>query len=98
MTDANGDHVQPLPVLWPGLVGIRLAIQGRVCAPNLQTPGPSFPAPDFFSNTLIVTFGCPPTNPTWRHLIERTGARALRGAVDAGAGAERSAPAAFGGR
>lgn len=64
VTDANGDHVQPLPVLWPGLVGIRLAIQGRVCAPNLQTPGPFFPAPDFFSNTLIVTFGCPPTNPT----------------------------------
>lgn len=61
LTDVNGDHVAQVPLLSPSLAGIQLSLLARVCSPNFQTQGPLAPLPDFFSNTLIVRIGCPPT-------------------------------------
>lgn len=39
-------------------LGLEVIFQGRVCAPG-GIPGPFAPLPDFFSNAVVATIGCP---------------------------------------
>ena len=42
----------------PALLGMQYVLQIRICAPN-GPPGPLAPLPDWATNALLVTIGCP---------------------------------------
>ncbi len=58
--DENGVLTYTTPDPIPaGFDGFTVIFQGRVCAADNGPPGPFAPLPDFFSNGLIMTIGCP---------------------------------------
>ncbi len=58
LLDANGDVTLsfPIPPI-PALAGITVTLQARVCNPAVPGPIPAFP--DWLTNGLTITFGCP---------------------------------------
>ena len=62
VTDANGDFFfqEPFPVP-PVMLGLVINFQARICDVAGLYPGPFAPLPDFFSNGVMATIGCPST-------------------------------------
>lgn len=58
-TDAAGSYTFDTNfTITPDLIGIEIWSQVRLCIPG-GPPGPIFPLPDFFSNGVLATIGCP---------------------------------------